>query len=103
MKRRVKADRLTPASPLQGALIQRLTDGVAPGFGHPFDNSFALAGEAVPFGHRNIPPTSTRFRRHAPPPAHACFPNRSLRLPLLVLPITFADHSILFSLRGGVQ
>jgi hypothetical protein len=72
MKRRVKADRLTPAYPFKGALIRRLTDGVAPGFGLPIDSSFALAGEAVP-----LRVTETSLRR---PPGFEALQNGNLRL-----------------------
>jgi len=50
MKRRVKADRLTPAFPQQGALIRRLTDGVAPGFGHPSTAASPSQAKLCPSG-----------------------------------------------------
>jgi hypothetical protein len=65
VKRRVKADRLTPAYPLQGALIRRLTDGVAPFSSTAPLSSFALAGEAVPFGSQKPPSDVHLFSRWA--------------------------------------
>lgn len=51
-----------PGLPVTGCAYPKTDRRRGSGFRAPIDSSFALAGEAVPFGHRNLPPASTKFR-----------------------------------------
>lgn len=73
---------MTPAFPYEGALIQGLTDGVAPGFGHPIESSFASCRRSCALRAQNLPPTSTKFRDTPPfPPAPSLYPSLPTFLP----------------------